>query len=104
MTTNFAIFRREKSGGYSPRGPVALVMSLEQARREIARLRASYPYQDFVIMGEVGENCTRSSHRSSPRARFMKAARPIATRCHVRRPCKDFSKTNFHLTMDIEGT
>ncbi|HEY2883872.1 MAG TPA: hypothetical protein VGJ08_01500 [Rhizomicrobium sp.] len=55
MTTNFAIFRREKSGGYSPRGPVALVMSLEQARREIARLRASYPYQDFVIMGEVGE-------------------------------------------------
>ena len=30
-------------------------MSLEQARREIARLRAKYPYQDFVILGEVGE-------------------------------------------------
>jgi hypothetical protein len=55
MTTNFAIFRREKSGGYSPRGPVAPVMSLDQARREIDRLRAKYPYQDFVILGEVGE-------------------------------------------------
>lgn len=55
MITNFAIFRRESSGGYSSRGPIAAVMSLEQARREIARLRMVYPHQDFVILGEIGE-------------------------------------------------
>lgn len=55
MITNFAIFRRESSGGYSSRGPVAPVMSLDQARREIARLRATYPHQSFVILGEIGE-------------------------------------------------
>lgn len=56
MITNFAIFRRESSGGYSSRGPISPVMSLEQARREIARLRAIYPHQDFVMLGEIGES------------------------------------------------
>jgi hypothetical protein len=55
MITNFAIFRRESSGGYSSRGPIAPVLSLEQARREIARLRTIYPHQDFVMLGEIGE-------------------------------------------------
>ena len=55
MITNFAIFRRESSGGYSSRGPIAPVLSLDQARREIARLRSTYPHQDFVILGEIGE-------------------------------------------------
>lgn len=54
MATNFAIFRRESSGGYSTRGPVAPTMSLERAREEIARLKVSYPNQDFVIMAETG--------------------------------------------------
>jgi hypothetical protein len=55
MITKFAIFRRETSGGYSSRGPVAAVMTLEQAHREIARLRAKYPHQEFVILGEIAE-------------------------------------------------
>jgi hypothetical protein len=55
MITKFAIFRRESSGGYSSRGPVAAVMSLEQAHREIARLRAKYPHQEFVILCEITE-------------------------------------------------
>ena len=55
MITKFGIFRRESSGGYSSRGPVAAVMSLEQAHREIARLRAKYPHQEFVILGEITE-------------------------------------------------
>jgi hypothetical protein len=29
-------------------------MTLEQARKEVARLKSAYPYQDFVIMGEIG--------------------------------------------------
>ena len=53
MTTKFAILRHE-SGGYSTRGPIALEMSLDEARREVARLKSSFPYQDFVIMGEIG--------------------------------------------------
>lgn len=59
MTTKFSIFRRESSGGYSTRGPIAPDMSLDQARKEIARLKSQYPYQEFVIMGEIGE-ATRS--------------------------------------------
>jgi hypothetical protein len=55
MITKFAIFRRESSGGYSSRGPVAVEMTLEQARWEIARLNKRYPHQEFVIMGEIGE-------------------------------------------------
>jgi hypothetical protein len=55
----FAILRRETSGGYSTRGPIAQVLTLEQARGEVARLKGAYPYQDFVIMGEIGE-VTRS--------------------------------------------
>jgi hypothetical protein len=50
---NCAIFRREASG-YSTRGPIVPEMTLGEARKEIARLKAAYPYQDFVIMGEVG--------------------------------------------------
>ena len=61
MITNFAIFRRESSGGYSSRGPIAPVMLLEQARREVARLRAIYPHQDFVILGEIGETARERS-------------------------------------------
>ncbi len=53
MTTRFAILRHE-SGGYSTRGPLALEMTLEEARKEVARLKSSFPHQDFVIMGEVG--------------------------------------------------
>jgi hypothetical protein len=59
MTSNFSIFRRERLGGYSTRGPVAPKLNLAEARKEIARLKSLYPYQDFVIMGEVGE-VTRS--------------------------------------------
>ena len=58
MTTTFAIFRRESSG-YSTRGPTVPEMTLGQARKEIARLKSAYPYQDFVIMGEIG-TVTRS--------------------------------------------
>jgi hypothetical protein len=29
-------------------------MTLEQARKEITRLKTAFPYQDFVIMGEIG--------------------------------------------------
>ena len=53
MTTRFAIFRHE-SGGYSTRGPVVPEMTLEQARKEVASLKSAYPYQEFVIMGEIG--------------------------------------------------
>ena len=53
MTTNYAIFRREGSG-YSTRGPIVPEMTLEQARKEITRLKTAFPYQDFVIMGEIG--------------------------------------------------
>ena len=53
MTTRFAIFRQE-SGGYSTRGPVVPEMTLDEARKEVARLKSAYPYQEFVIMGEIG--------------------------------------------------
>jgi hypothetical protein len=53
VTTRFAILRHE-SGGYSSRGPVAVEMTLEEARKEVARLKTSFPHQDFVIMGEIG--------------------------------------------------
>ena len=53
MTTNYAIFRREGSG-YSTRGPIVPEMTLDQARKEITRLKTAFPYQDFVIMGEIG--------------------------------------------------
>jgi len=59
MTLQFSIFRRDRSTGYSTRGPVAPQMSLDEARKEISRLKSLYPYQDFVIMGEIGE-VTRS--------------------------------------------
>lgn len=59
MTKKFSIFRRESSGGYSTRGPVAPEMTLEEVRKEIARLKSLYPHQDFVMMGEIGE-ATRS--------------------------------------------
>jgi hypothetical protein len=55
MTSKFAIFRRESAGGYSSRGPVALEMTLDEARWEMTRLKKRYPHQDFVIMGEVEE-------------------------------------------------
>lgn len=58
MTTRFAILRRE-SDGYSTRGPIAAEMTLENARREVTRLKSAFPHQDFVIMGEIGE-ATRS--------------------------------------------
>lgn len=58
MTTRFAILRHE-NGGYSTRGPIAVEMTLEEARKEVARLKTSFPYQDFVIMGEIG-TVTRS--------------------------------------------
>lgn len=54
MATKFAIFRRESSGGYSTRGPVVPEMTLDEARKEITRLKTSYPQQDFVIMAETG--------------------------------------------------
>src|SRR5262245_60176949 len=47
VTTRFAIFRHE-SGGYSTRGPVVPEMTLGEARKEVARLKAAYPYQEFV--------------------------------------------------------
>jgi hypothetical protein len=50
---NYAIFRREASG-YSTRGPIVPEMTLGEARKEVTRLKSAYPYQDFVIMGEVG--------------------------------------------------
>lgn len=53
MTTHYAIFRRESSG-YSTRGPIVPEMTLDQARKEITRLKKTFPYQDFVIMGEIG--------------------------------------------------
>ena len=53
MTTSYAIFRREGSG-YSTRGPIVPEMTLDQARKEITRLKTAFPYQDFVIMGEIG--------------------------------------------------
>ena len=56
MTTKFAIFRRESAGGYSSRGPVALEMTLDEARWEMSRLKKRYPHQEFVIMGEVDES------------------------------------------------
>jgi hypothetical protein len=29
-------------------------MTLDEARKEVARLKSAYPYQEFVIMGEIG--------------------------------------------------
>ena len=55
VSSNFIILRRETSGGYSTRGPIAQPMSLKDARDEIVRLKKLFPHQDFVIMGEVGE-------------------------------------------------
>lgn len=55
MAAKFAILRRESAGGYSTRGPTAHEMTFDEARTEIARLKSHYPYQDFVIMGEIGE-------------------------------------------------
>jgi hypothetical protein len=55
MSAKFAIFRRENTGGYSSRGPVALKMTLEQSRCEMMHLKKRYPHQEFVIMGEVDE-------------------------------------------------
>jgi hypothetical protein len=54
MSDSFTILRRD-ADGYSTRGPIAAGMSLKDARSEIVRLKKAYPYQDFVIMGEVGE-------------------------------------------------
>ena len=82
MTAKFAIFRRESSGGYSTRGPIVPPMTLPDARKEIAKLKATYPYQDFVIMGEIGE-VTRSERvtvkieapdLSTPKRKRRKAA------------------------------
>jgi len=53
VTTRVAIFRHE-SGGYSTRGPVVPEMTLDEARKEVARLKSAYPHQEFVIMGEIG--------------------------------------------------
>src|SRR5215472_9305544 len=55
MNASFIILRRETSGGYSTRGPVAQPLSFKEARDEIVRLKKIFPHQDFVIMGEVGE-------------------------------------------------
>lgn len=55
LNASFIILRRETSGGYSSRGPIAQAMSLKEARDEIVRLKKLFPHQDFVIMGEVGE-------------------------------------------------
>jgi hypothetical protein len=55
MSTSFIILRRETIDGYSTRGPIVHAMSLKEARAEVVRLKKLYPYQDFVIMGEVGE-------------------------------------------------
>ena len=55
LNANFIILRRETSGGYSTRGPIAQPVTLKEARDEIVRLKKLFPYQDFVIMGEVGE-------------------------------------------------
>jgi hypothetical protein len=55
MSTSFIILRRETIGGYSTRGPVAQPVTLKEAQTEIVRLKKLFPYQDFVIMGEVGE-------------------------------------------------
>jgi hypothetical protein len=54
MGTTFVILRRETIGSYSTRGPVAQPASLKEAQSEIVRLKSQFPYQDFVIMGEVG--------------------------------------------------
>lgn len=59
VSSNFIILRRETSGGYSTRGPIAQPMSLKDARDETVRLKKLFPHQDFVIMGEMGE-ATRS--------------------------------------------
>ena len=37
LNTNFILLRRETSGGYSTRGPVAQPMSLKEVRDEIVR-------------------------------------------------------------------
>ncbi|MDE2181719.1 MAG: hypothetical protein KGJ78_01720 [Alphaproteobacteria bacterium] len=82
----FAILRRETSGGYSTRGPIAQVMTLDQARNEVARLKGAYPHQDFVIMGEIGE-VTRSERVTvkieapdlSRKVRKKKLAQPAFT-------------------------
>ena len=59
LNATFIILRRETSGGYSTRGPIAQPMSLKETRDEIVRLKKLFPHQDFVIMGEIGE-ATRS--------------------------------------------
>jgi len=41
-------------GPYSTRGSVVPEMTLDEARKEITRLKTCYPYQDFVIMAEMG--------------------------------------------------
>jgi hypothetical protein len=53
MNNSFIILRRELTG-YSTRGPIAVGMSLDEARAETVRLKSTFPYQDFVIMCEVG--------------------------------------------------
>jgi hypothetical protein len=55
MSIRFIILRRESVGGYSTRGPVAQPVTLSEAQSEVVRLKKLFPYQDFVIMGEVGE-------------------------------------------------
>jgi hypothetical protein len=55
MSTSFIILRRESADGYSTRGPIAYAMTLKEARDEVVRLKKSFPHQDFVLMGEVGE-------------------------------------------------
>jgi hypothetical protein len=54
MSTSFIIMRRETISGYSTRGPIAQPVSLKDAQSEIVRLKKLFPYQDFVIMGEIG--------------------------------------------------
>lgn len=87
MTTNYAIFRREASG-YSTRGPIVPEMTLGEARKEIARLKAAYPYQDFVIMGEMGtvtRDETITVKIEAPRVvRSHKRPRPVLERNVIR--------------------
>jgi len=92
VTTRFAIFRHE-SGGYSTRGPIVPEMTLDEARKEVARLKAAYPYQEFVIMGEVGtvsrsERITvkiespvlrNRQRRLSPAARYARPRRGLGS-------------------------
>jgi len=52
MNKSFIILRRELTG-FSTRGPIAVAMSLDEARAETLRLNSTFPYQHFV-MGRVG--------------------------------------------------